>query len=842
MSIQRTIFGAKVPYKKQQYDGQLQLQQMPDTSAQAAQPFREEIEAATVQQTIDRNHAEFAYEKQLEQASVIKQDTLLAKLAPFSPIIQELTQIPIDKFEEWRDNQAKEEVGRQKRLAELEGGIEAMEANFSNPIVKSLENNPEASAALRSNVFSWDLGMKRRIASYKAKAFAKDYKAGYESWSNSGATIVLPDATSPTGTREIPVSSISRMEEIPAAQRAFRERMKPLFADDEPEVWQEFLELIADDEAKIRAKLVRQVNGIRGAHEEAQALQAFDGGASMALTLKRLAFANTKDGIVGFPKAIEILEKHIKLGITNGDYTLYHIDQIWAKQDAFLPGEKDVGKNETYRRTLLNSLRQHWRDSKEKRVSRTMSQHEALAESIKESVQEQVFRLRQRPDLREIQQIRDKILGLTPNADLSWLDDIERGYSTHAEERKDLKKKYDTFIIRQQEAVDPAKLQAELLNFPDLYNSYREANARNNAAKQDPLFDQYEKNTEAWLLNPSSSPQGGGDFKFDIAGPKGYASVVGVAKAMAQYRQMRGTAMSMLPIDATEEQKRQVLTGVHEEFKLWFNQERVNKKSPFFYGNQQGVGGYYQVHRYDTGDGKVLSGNDLAKLSQANTQRLIDFSDAATSKFGNGPDAIERAFKDPETLSLIITKEEAEHIAALALQGKPLPARLKYLVSHVTGGSPLQLAALAVKTHTGKDIVFGNNLDNPAYVSTFDTTMLSRNVTQKMLNKTGAQQQRQGAILLHETHIHDPGLTAPTAATQGEGNANYVTAAVPMTKEEFAQRIQDPDFLNDPIFRQQYAQMVAELGEEEVVARLRGYGNKHNIPHLKTFTLRNPNR
>ena len=87
MSIQRTIFGTKVPYSKRKYDGQLQLQQMPDTSAQAAQPFQEEIAAADVQHAIDRSHAEFELERRLEQAKEIKQDTLLAKLAPFSPII-----------------------------------------------------------------------------------------------------------------------------------------------------------------------------------------------------------------------------------------------------------------------------------------------------------------------------------------------------------------------------------------------------------------------------------------------------------------------------------------------------------------------------------------------------------------------------------------------------------------------------------------------------------------------------------------------------------------------------------------------------------------------------------
>ena len=37
MAIQKTIFGAKAPFKKQKFDGTLKLQQMPDTSAQAAQ-------------------------------------------------------------------------------------------------------------------------------------------------------------------------------------------------------------------------------------------------------------------------------------------------------------------------------------------------------------------------------------------------------------------------------------------------------------------------------------------------------------------------------------------------------------------------------------------------------------------------------------------------------------------------------------------------------------------------------------------------------------------------------------------------------------------------------------
>ena len=53
MAIQKTIFGAKVPFQKPKFDGNLRLQQMPDTSKQAAQPYFENVEALKQQYTID---------------------------------------------------------------------------------------------------------------------------------------------------------------------------------------------------------------------------------------------------------------------------------------------------------------------------------------------------------------------------------------------------------------------------------------------------------------------------------------------------------------------------------------------------------------------------------------------------------------------------------------------------------------------------------------------------------------------------------------------------------------------------------------------------------------------
>ena len=836
MSIKKTIFGAKVPYAKQKFDGQLQLQQMPDTSAQAAQPFKEEIEAATVQHSIDRAHAEFAYEKHLEQASEIKENTLLAKLAPFSPIIQELTQIPIDKFEEWRDKQAQEEVGRQRRLAELEGGIEAMEANFSNPIVKSLGENPEASAHLRTKLFSMDLGMMRRVASYKVEAFAKDYAAGFAQFQASGQTITLPDATSPTGARELNVGSVSRAEEIDAVLRAYDSQLEALFANDPPEIYQEFKEKVSKERTKIKARLSKQVNGLRGAHVEAQALQSFDAGASMALTLQRIALSPTKDGIRGFPKALEILEKHIKLGISNGDYTLYHINEVWAKQSASLPGDKEKrGLNETYRRTMLNSLRKHWNETKDKRVGLTTAQNDAKYESLKAQVQNQVFVENQRPNKQMIEQIRRDALRFKPDAKLTWLDNIEKGYSTLAEEKDALQTHFDALIIQQRMPVDPSELQARLLNFPDLLNRYREQNARNNAVVKDPLITEGRKAIQGWLYSPSSTPNtGGGDFKYDISGPKGYASVVGIAKATAKYNEMVGTALAMMPSDATEEQKRQMIAGVGEQFKTWFNQERGNKNSPFYFGNETGVGGYYQIHRYSTGDGKSLSGNELENLTIKNSQRLQDFQQAAVVKFGKGKDALNKAFRDAETLSLLISPAEAEEAFENASQGKPLPIRFKYLTTHITGGNPLQLASLAVKTLTNKDLVFGKSLDNPAYLATFDMDQMNRGTYDRFLNRTGMAQVRESQRLSNTIPI--PENPQATAAGQ-QGEPGEASTQVTMTTEQVSQELPNPEFATSPYFQEQLTLAVSKYGEEEAVRRLRLLGEKRNIEWLKNYTL-----
>ena len=836
MSIQKTIFGVKAPYTKEKFDGQLQLQQMPDTSAQAAQPFKEEIEAATVQHTIDRAHAEFAYEKHLEQASEIKENTLLAKLAPFSPIIQELTQIPIDKFEEWRDKQAQEEVGRQRRLAELEGGIEAMEANFSNPIVKSLGENPEASAHLRTKLFSMDLGMMRRVASYKVEAFAKDYAAGFAQFQASGQTITLPDATSPTGTRELNVGSVSRAEEIDAVLRAYDSQLEALFANDPPEIYQEFREKVSKERTKIKARLSKQVNGIRGAHVEAQALQSFDAGASMALTLQRIALSPTKDGIRGFPKALEILEKHIKLGISNGDYTLYHINEVWAKQSASLPGDKEKrGLNETYRRTLLNSLRKHWNDTKDKRRGLTTARNDDKYFAYKQQIQFQVFEGNQRPNKAQLEQFREEAKRLKYDADLSWIDDIERGFSTLTEQKADLQKNYDAIIMQQRMPVDPSKLNAELLNFPDLLNRYREQNARNNAVAKDPIIEAGRKGVQGWLYNPSSSDLGGGDFKYDLAGPKGYASVVGIPKAIAKWNQMVGEDLALLPPDATEEDKRVMVAATTERFKTWFNQQRLDKTSPFYYGQENNTGGYYQINRVSTGDGKSLSGSELEQLSIKNYQRLQDFQQAAVSKFGKGSDSITKAFKDAETLSILVSAAEAEEAFENARQGKPIPPRFKYLTTHITGGNPLQLASLAVKTLTGKTLVFGKSLDNPAYQATFDMNELSKGRYDRFMNLNGMSKRREADRILNSTHIPEN----PQATADGQqGELGEVSTQVTMTQEEIEQTVRNPEFANSSYFQEEFAKMVQKYGSEAAAVEvLRQKGREKNIPWLMNYPL-----
>ena len=89
MAQQDTIFSTKVGYKADQYDlNPTKGARTPDTSAQAAQPFKVQMEASQLQFELNKVARDLDNQIALnEAASKTPEETFLSKLAPFSDTI-----------------------------------------------------------------------------------------------------------------------------------------------------------------------------------------------------------------------------------------------------------------------------------------------------------------------------------------------------------------------------------------------------------------------------------------------------------------------------------------------------------------------------------------------------------------------------------------------------------------------------------------------------------------------------------------------------------------------------------------------------------------------------------
>ena len=835
MAIQKTIFGAKAQFKKEKFDGTLKLQQMPDTSAQAAQAAKQEVQALEAQYTLDRAAAKLENQQALTvQQGKAQADTFLSKLAPFSPALNTMIEQGQEAFENFRTQQAKDEAGRQVRIAEIDGGIEAMEENFSKPIIKSLENNPEASANLVSNLFSYDLGMKRRIASAKADLLAKKYKSGFADFQNSGFKINVPDATSPNGVRELDVGSVTRPEEINAVLRAYDVQMERLFKDDPPEIVQEFRDTVREDRIKLKNQLTKNVNAIQSSHVEAKAIMAFRGGADFAMTLDRLANknkANGDPGKAGYPKALEIMTKHIKQGITAGDYTLTNLLE-WGRQSA---GE-GLPNNATYRDTMFTELKNHLDVTNEKFVTRSNSTAKQNVKIIEQQFARQVFVEGQIPDKAMIQEARNRIRIEDSTHTSKLLDDIENGRSVESIHRDTLQNHFDNVIIRQGLYIPEGTLQARLINFEGLYDRYREANARNGKLFKDPNVKQTRQEIDAYLFANSATPGGppgqinGGDLKYDVNGKAASVAAIRVPALVKKELERRVG----LRLANGEEITSDLMLQEKVATLNWFASERKNPQSQLFYDK----GAYVNLDRQAVvnPDGKsvLLSREETEKLSILAGERLRNFQQQAIAKYGQNGTAYARAFKDAELLQGLITVQEAEEAYELAFAGKPLPQRFKYLSQWVTGGNPLQLARTAVKTLTGKDLVFNNMLDNPAMQETFDEDQFYRAIGAKMQNTTGAAQRRAAQqMALATPRFNTTPQTTQQAAQDGSATGQQgsmsesTTGAVEGMQGNEGTLTGAAEAENQSLARLQ--QLISEVGIEEAQRQWRIITNNPNF-------------
>ena len=747
MAIQKTIFGAKAPFQKPKFDGNLRLQQMPDTSKQAAQPYFENVEALKQQYTFDSAAAKFEFEvrSNIEKNREIP-DTFLSKLAPFSPTINTLFEKGKEAFEDFRSKQARDEAGRIARIAELEGGLEALQENYSAPIIKALGDNPESSAHLKSKLFSMDLGMQRRIASAQVKLGAKKYKPAFQDFLRSGYTIQVPDESAEGGVRDLDVGQAKDLREVEAVMRAYDAQYERLFTSlgFPPEVVQEFRDNVHEDRIKMRQQLVEQVGGITGEQDRALASLAWRGGETVQKTLERIAFGpkeGGKPGIFGFANAVKRLSTEIKQSIRVGDTTLADIMRM-EKEPSDIPG-MNQGKR---RKPFFDDLKAELDKYNEKYAVSRPEQAKAQATAMLDAMYKEIL-LGKRPSKEILQQVEHTLAQL-PGLPAEFLVNnkilkaINESYTVEKEDREKLREFYQEKIVKQSVFFDPGVLQARLFGHPGLYDEFREFNDRNGRVKADPTAKAGRERLDAFSFQARATAGGGLGLKYDINGKGvGVSSIIIPQLVKKQFDKFLAEALA-----SGQEMSEDLVNMIVVKTQQWALDESKNVKSRLYYDPSKGQ--FTNVDKLTVvnpdGTTRLLSQQEQIKLTVANSQPFKDFKTGAVSKYGPSAAAYTKAFKDPELVNILFSDDDINELVEAAANGEALPPRFRAIVSF-TGGNPVLLARQVAKVK-GKELIFNNRLDNPTFRATFTLDDFLRLQTQVITNAPAGSRYQQRNI------------------------------------------------------------------------------------------------
>ena len=780
MAIQKTIFGAKVPFQKPKFDGDLRLQQMPDTSKQAAQPYFENVEALKQQYAIDSAAAEFEFEvrSNLEKNREIP-DTFLSKLAPFSPTINTLFEKGKEAFEDFRSKQARDEAGRIARIAELDGGLEALQENYSAPIIKALGDNPESSAHLKSKLFSMDLGMQRRIASAQVKLGAKKYKPAFQDFLRSGNTIQVPDQSAPGGVRDLDVGQAKDLREVEAVMRAYDAQYERLFTSlgFPPEVVQEFRDNVYEDRIKMRQQLVEQVGGITGEQDRGLASLAWRGGETIQQTLERIAFSNKeggKPGIFGFAPAVKRLSTEIKQSIRVGDTTLADIMRM-EKEPSDIPGMTQGER----RKPFFDDLKAELDKYNEKYAVTLPDQAKKQATAMVDSLFKEINSSGRRPSKEILQQIKQTLLdipGLPADfvVNNKLLKALEESYTVEKEDIGKLRELYKTRIIDNEEYIDPGVLQARLFGHPGLYDEFREFNDRNGRVKADPKAKAGRERLDAFSFQARATEGGGLGLKYDINGKGvGVSSIIIPQLVKKQFDKFLAEALA-----SGQEMSEDLVNTIVVKTQQWALDESKNVKSRMYFDTSKGQ--FTNVDKLSVvnpdGTTRLLSQEEQIKLTVAGSQKLKDFQAGAVAKYGRSANAYTKAFKDPELVDMLFSDDDINELVEAAANGEALPPRFRAITS-ITGGNPVLLARQVAKTK-GKELIFNNRLDNPTLRATYTLDDFLRLRTQVMSNlPAGSRAQQRELQYVRNNTVLEPPQQQPEETTQQSEPAGTPEAA-----------------------------------------------------------------
>ena len=342
MAQQDTIFSTKVGYKADQYDlNPTKGARTPDTSAQAAQPFKVQMEASQLQFELNKVARDLDNQIALnEAASKTPEETFLSKLAPFSDTINSVIEGIQKRRLDDRRKEAQSAAAEAARFAMEFGGGYADLRNAGDAIDK-LANKASKEGkdySVIARLQQLDPEQQHWAAKYLQEQSDKSYKVGLQAFLQSDEQVTLP-----SGETIMPREANTKAEAaavIDAYQRSFLSRSG---IDRMPiELQSVAKQRIAEHSGDALSKRNLQINKQQSIAERHAALNAVIGGMSIKKTAEIYGrLLDSETGLaIGRARGWELLAQDLYARIKEGGMdvtTLLRMEQEAGIQDPSRP-------------------------------------------------------------------------------------------------------------------------------------------------------------------------------------------------------------------------------------------------------------------------------------------------------------------------------------------------------------------------------------------------------------------------------------------------------------------------------------------------------------------------
>tara|TARA_B100001540_G_scaffold43632_1_gene38799 strand:- start:1122 stop:3611 length:2490 start_codon:yes stop_codon:yes gene_type:complete len=282
MAQQDTIFSTKVGYKADQYDlNPTKGARTPDTSAQAAQPFKVQMEASQLQFELNKVARDLDNQIALnEAASKTPEETFLSKLAPFSDTINSVIDGIQKRRLDDRRKEAQSAAADAARFAMEFGGGYADLRNAGDAIDKLADKAAKEGKDYQVIARLQDLDPEQQhwAAKYLQEQSDKSFKSGLETFLQSDQQVTLPN-----GAVILPRQANTKAEAAAVIDAYTRSFLSRSGIDRMPiELQSVAKQKIATHASDALSKRNLQINKQQGAASKSQILNATIGGMSLA--------------------------------------------------------------------------------------------------------------------------------------------------------------------------------------------------------------------------------------------------------------------------------------------------------------------------------------------------------------------------------------------------------------------------------------------------------------------------------------------------------------------------------------------------------------------------------